>query len=82
MARGSTRAWRLVRAQILERDGHTCQRPTPPDGRICGAPATDAGHIVAKAYGGTDHPANLRAECAPHNRGEGHTIAATLKGPR
>lgn len=75
---GSTRAWRRLRAYVLERDQHQCQRPVQPTGRTCGAPASDCGHIVAHAYGGTDHPDNLRAECTFHNRGEGARIALRL----
>lgn len=75
---GSTRAWRRLRAYVLERDAHRCQRPLQPAGQPCGAPARDCGHIVALAYGGTDHPDNLRAECTFHNRGEGARIAQRL----
>jgi 5-methylcytosine-specific restriction endonuclease McrA len=71
---GSTRAWRKVRAYVLERDGYTCRVPDA-DGRPCGAPATDAGHIVPKGQGGTDTPDNLRGECEPHNSSDGGRLA-------
>ena len=70
----STRAWRRLRAYVLERDRYVCQRPQPPAGAPCGRPATDAGHIVARVYGGTDDPTNLRAECKPCNATDGGNI--------
>ena len=77
MTRSSTRAWRRLRAFILTRDGGVCMRPTPPAGAPCGKPATDAGHIIAAVYGGTDHPANLRAECRSCNATDGGRIRTT-----
>lgn len=65
----STRAERAIRLEVMDRDGWLCQR--------CGAPATDAGHLVARHHGGTYTPDNLQAECGPCNRGDGHTIAAS-----
>ncbi len=63
-----------VRAQVLERNGHTCQ--------MCGAGAGDVddqnpgrkvrihiGHITARSHGGTDAPSNLRALCSTCNQG-------------
>lgn len=63
--RGSTRAWRALRDQILERDGHTCQ--------LCGEPATCVDHATSVRMGGTDNPSNLRATCTDCNltRGTG-----------
>ena len=55
-----------LRRQVLERDGHTCQ--WLDDAGICGAPATDVDHVIPRAAGGTDDPANLRAICARHHR--------------
>lgn len=84
MSRGSTRAWRKTREFVLDRDGRACRRPVPPAGLPCGKPATDAGHIIAAALGGTDHPDNLRAECEPHNASDGARLArllTTTKGP-
>lgn len=56
--RGSTRAWRTMRAQVLAEE---------PTCRDCGAPSTDAGHIIPKAYGGTDDRNNLKGQCTPCN---------------
>jgi hypothetical protein len=63
-----------TRAQVLERNGHTCQ--------MCGAAAGDPdplggprtvrltmGHIKDKSKGGDDSPQNLRAICDPCNEG-------------
>ena len=63
-----------VRAQILERNGYTCQ--------MCGAGAGDVdelnptrtvrihvGHIQDKSHGGTDALTNLRALCSNCNQG-------------
>ena len=63
-----------VRAQVLERNGYTCQ--------MCGAGAGEPdsqnpnrkvklhiGHITDKSHGGTDDPANLRALCSTCNQG-------------
>jgi len=52
---GSTRSWRSIRAGILARDQHRCQ--------LCGQPAAEVDHITPLAYGGSDHPANLRSLC-------------------
>ena len=78
-AGGSTRQWRELRAYVLTRDRHQCQVPDE-DGRVCGAPAEDCGHIVPKAEGGQDVPTNLRAECEPHNARDGGLIASRLRG--
>ena len=64
--RGYGWQWEKLRKVILARDRYLCQaclakgRPTP---------ATHCDHIVSKAKGGTDDPANLQAMCAPcHSR--------------
>ena len=67
-----------ARAQVLERNGYTCQ--------MCGLAAGDAdpydskrtvrltmGHIKDKSLGGGDTPGNLRAVCSNCNEG----LAAT-----
>jgi 5-methylcytosine-specific restriction endonuclease McrA len=65
----------VIRGLVLARDHHTCQ--------ICGRPATDAGHIIARHHGGTYTLDNLRAECSSCNRGAGHAIASsTAPTPR
>ncbi len=66
---GSTRAWRRLRAQVLARDGHRCQR--------CGQPATHADHITPKAAGGTDNLDNLEALCARCNLAKGDAMPIT-----
>lgn len=63
-----------TRAQVLERNGYTCQ--------MCGAAAGDPdpfggdrtvrltmGHILDKSKGGDDTPQNLRAVCTNCNEG-------------
>ena len=63
-----------IRAQVLERNGYTCQ--------MCGAGAGESdnrnpnrkiklhiGHIIDKSHGGTDDPSNLRALCNICNQG-------------
>lgn len=60
---GSTRAWRALRAAVLDRDGHRCQK--------CGASATHVDHVMPLAHGGTDNYANLRALCARCNLSKG-----------
>lgn len=61
-----------VRAEVLERNGYTCQ--------MCGAAAGDKdeegrivvlqmGHIKDKSMGGTDEVSNLRALCSSFNGG-------------
>lgn len=70
----STRAERVIRELVLARDHWTCQR--------CGAPATDAGHVVARHHGGAYTLDNLQAECAQCNRAEGHAIAGSIGATR
>ena len=63
-----------LRAQVLARNGHTCQK--------CGAAAGDpdpeypgrttrlhVGHIVDIAHGGSNELSNLQAECSVCNQG-------------
>jgi hypothetical protein len=62
-----------VRAEVLDRDGYTCQ--------MCGLGAGEAdpetgravrlhlGHIVDKSRGGTDESMNLRTLCSTCNQG-------------
>jgi 5-methylcytosine-specific restriction endonuclease McrA len=62
---GSTRSWRVLRAQILARDGWLCQIPG------CGRTAHHVDHIQPVLFGGTDDPSNLQALCAEHNLQKG-----------
>lgn len=60
-ARGYGARWRRLRAAVL------AARPVCEDCRREGA--TDVDHVVARARGGTDDEANLRALChACHSR--------------
>ena len=55
------RPWRRLRARILLRDGYTCQSCQ----RVFLEHHLDVDHIIPKADGGTDDPANLRTLCRP-----------------
>lgn len=59
--------WRtVVCPAILERDSHECQIRGPR----CTGTATDVDHIIPWSEGGAWYDdANLRAACAPCNRG-------------
>lgn len=61
-AKGSSRAWRRVRALVLARDGHRCMLKL--DG--CTTVATHAHHVQARELVGDD-PAHLLASCAHCN---------------
>lgn len=62
-----------LRAQVLERNGFTCQMCGVSPGEIdeqTGRPARlHVGHIVDKSHGGTDTLDNLRALCSTCNQG-------------
>lgn len=80
--RGYGWRWIKLRKVILARDSYLCQRCLA-NGRV--TPATHVDHILRKAAGGTDDPANLRALCAPcHSRKtieeKGHRVRPTI-GP-
>ena len=55
------RPWRRLRARILLRDQYTCQLCF----RVFLEHHLDVDHIIPKADGGTDDPANLRTLCRP-----------------
>ena len=61
--RGSTRAWRRIRAQVLARDGYVCQLRLPG---VCTIHATCVHHTIGKAVSGDD-PRYLVASCQPCN---------------
>jgi len=66
--RYTTPEWRRLRRLVLERDRGECQIR----GTRCQGWATEVDHVVAVADGGDFWgPANLRASCAPCNRGRG-----------
>lgn len=84
-ARGSTRHWRRLRALVLDRDGHSCQLPVEGGhagngGPTCGAFATHVDHVVPRKLGGSDHPSNLRAACAPCNLRRGARVTPLDSG--
>ena len=64
-AGGSTRAWRTIRAAVLNRDGHRCQLRLD----VCTVTATCVHHTLGKALG--DDPAHLVAACEPCNQAVG-----------
>jgi len=59
-SRGYGHSWRVLRAAILERDGHLCQ-PCRRAGRLTVASEVD--HITPRSMGGTESPENLQAIC-------------------
>jgi 5-methylcytosine-specific restriction enzyme A len=60
-----SKAWRSARAEVLKRDGYTCQLQLVG----CKRRATTADHIVERREGGSDDDANLRSVCAScHNK--------------
>jgi 5-methylcytosine-specific restriction endonuclease McrA len=67
--------WRKIRAQILERDNHTCTIGAPN----CTTIATEVDHIVALRDGGARlDPTNLRASCKQCNVARANTQRARL----
>lgn len=78
-AGGSTRAWRRVRALVLERDHWVCQLRL-----VCqGDRATEVDHVVPLGEGGDLlDPANGRASCARCNRVRGGRQAHRVPVPR
>jgi 5-methylcytosine-specific restriction endonuclease McrA len=67
---GSTRAWRRLRRQVLERDGYRCQIRLPPWGpgtdQRCAITADCVHHTRGRATTGDD-PTYLQAACTPCN---------------
>ena len=63
LRRPSGNQWAPVRRHVLLRDNYRCQE--------CGAAGNVVDHITPIAAGGTDHPSNLRALCAPCNGRKG-----------
>lgn len=60
--------YRNARAQVLDRDHHTCV--------YCGRPAREVDHVVPVAKGGTNTTHNLVAACRACNRRKGAKTAA------
>ena len=66
-SKGSTRAWRKLRRYVIARDKGICWR--------CGrGGATTADHIIPRAHGGSDAPANLAAAHDKCNRDKGDKV--------
>lgn len=60
----TTRRWRALRVEILERDGYKCRIHGPK----CKGKAAEVDHIIPVADGGAIwDPANLRASCSACN---------------
>jgi len=66
--RGSTTAWRKVRAVVLARDGYICQLRISG---VCTYRARHVHHLHGKDMG--DHPSGLVASCAECNLHLGST---------
>jgi 5-methylcytosine-specific restriction protein A len=66
--KGSTRRWRKVRAAVLIRDKGICH--------LCGrGGARTVDHLVPRAHGGGDEPANLAAAHGTCNTARGARVA-------
>lgn len=63
---GSTRKWRIVREQVLKRDGYQCQ--------ACGKDANTVDHILPRSRGGGDELENLQALCSYCNYSKGDKL--------
>ena len=63
--RGYGWQWQKLRKRILQRDSYLC-RPCKDTGRYTPAKVVD--HIIPKAEGGTDDPANLQCLCIEHEK--------------
>ncbi|WP_432160763.1 HNH endonuclease [Streptomyces sp. NRRL F-5630] len=62
--------WPVIRADVLDRDGHRCR--WREHGTVCGKHATEVDHIRP----GNDHrPENLQALCREH-----HAIKSSREG--
>lgn len=55
------RKWyRDMRKRVLSRDQYRCV--------VCGAPANETDHIIAKCFGGADHEDNMATLCTTHHK--------------
>lgn len=71
-AKAKDKAWRAVRAAVLERDGRKC--------RVCKtADGVDVHHIRFRSRGGDDSTANCAALCRVCHR-DIHAYVLTLEG--
>ena len=76
-SRGYGSQWDRQRLLILERDGGLCQ-PCARAGRVQGGRTVD--HILNKAQGGTDDPANLQTICDPCHASKTHRESLAARG--
>lgn len=77
-ARGGSRAWRRLRAAVLQRDAYCCQVCGHQD--LSGA-SLQVDHIIERRDGGPDTMENARALCKPcHARKSGQRAAARKRG--
>lgn len=76
----STRAWRKLRADVLQRDNYQCQIRHP---YVCTGHADRVDHIHNTAAGGAPlDPDNCQAACEPCNRDKAKTEAAAARRQR
>jgi len=68
------RQWRKLRLAVLARDGAVCH--------WCGAPATEADHLVERALGGLNVMSNLVAACSSCNARRGGELGARRRAAR
>lgn len=61
-------SYRRLRAQVLDRDHHTCA--------YCGRPAATVDHLIPVSRGGPNTSHNLVAACAACNRRKGAKATA------
>jgi 5-methylcytosine-specific restriction endonuclease McrA len=66
--------WKRIREQVFTAYGRRCWR--------CGAPATQVGHLVARALGGSWELSNLRPECQPCNSSDGASLGNRMRPRR
>ena len=76
-ASGSTRAWRKLRAEVLDRDGHRCQLRLAR----CTETAEHAHHTLGRAVTGDD-PRHVVAACANCNLDVGQPDVSPAPIPR
>jgi 5-methylcytosine-specific restriction endonuclease McrA len=57
-----------VRRAVLERDGLRCTWQSPDGVRCENRAWLELDHIHPRGQGGTNHPANIRIFCRPHNQ--------------
>ena len=84
-ARGYGGSWDKLRLRILERDNYLCQQCLR-DGIVTPLKVKPydhaVDHIVNKAEGGTDDPANLESLCKAHHDAKSQAEAVEGRGAR